>query len=498
MQQTAVTFKNNIGGKLTDSTSKEYFEKYNPADKNELVGRFPKSSTKDLDEAIKTAKEAFEIWRKTPAPKRAEILLKAAEITAKEKEELARILTKETGKPIVEARGEIQEVIDTYHFFSGEGRRLFGLTGQSELKDKSIITIRQPIGLCGLITAWNFPAAVPSWKIAPALISGNVVILKPSKDAPMSGYKLIENLYKAGLPKGCASLLFGTGEFGDLIVRHPEIKVISITGSVEVGSMVYETCGRMLKKCALELGGKNAIVALDDANQDLLLEGILWGAFGTAGQRCTSTSRLIIQKSLWSDSFVEKLAYTAKKLIVGNGLNESTQVGPLITEKHRENVHGFVERAKKEGGRVITGGKFLCGGEFDKGWFYEPTIITGISKNMELARKEVFGPVLAVIEVKNFEEAIDVANNIEYGLSCAIYTKDINKAMKAANEFESGIVYINAPTIGAECGGATAFGGWKNTGNGSREGGIMALDTYTQYKTIYIDYSNKLQRAQID
>ena len=314
----------------------------------------------------------------------------------------------------------------------------------------------------------------------------------------MSGYKLVENLYKAGLPKGCASILFGTGEFGDLIVRHPDIKVISLTGSVEVGKQIYETCGKMLKKCALELGGKNAIIALKDANQDLLLDGVLWGAFGTTGQRCTSTSRLIIQKSDWSDTFIEKLANAAKKLKVGNGLNESTQVGPVITDSHRNNIHGFVERATKAGAKLICGGNKLTGKEFDNGNFYEPTIISNVKADMELACTEVFGPVLAVIPVKDELEAIKVANNVEYGLSLSIYTKDINIAMKAANEFESGIVYINAPTIGAECGGAAAFGGWKNTGNGTREGGVMALDTYTQYKTVYIDYSNKLQRAQID
>ncbi len=498
MQTTVTTYKNILGGTQKESASKDFFEKYNPADKTELLGKFPKSNQKDLDEAVGEAKKAFEVWRYTPAPKRAEVLYRAAQITLDEKEELAQILTKEAGKPIAEARGEIQEVIDTYLFFAGEGRRIYGLTGQSELQNKSIITIRQPIGICGLISAWNFPSAVPSWKIAPALISGNVVILKPSKDAPMSGYKLVENLYKAGLPKGCASVLFGSGEFGDLIVRHPDIKVISITGSTEVGKMVYETCGRMLKKCALELGGKNAIIALEDANQDLLLEGVLWGAFGTAGQRCTSTSRLIIQRSSWTDSFLEKLVSTAEKLIVGNGLNEKTQVGPLITASHRDTVHGFTERAKKEGGKVLCGGRVLTGSEHDKGNFYEPTIITDIKPNMELACSEVFGPVLAVIPVNNFEEAINVANNVEYGLSLSIYTKDINLAMQAADKFESGIVYINAPTIGAECGGAAAFGGWKNTGNGTREGGVMALDTYTQYKTIYIDYSNKLQRAQID
>ena len=498
MPTTIATFKNNIGGIQTESSSKDFFEKYNPANKSELLGKFPKSNQKDLDAAVNAAKRAFEIWKYTPAPKRAEVLLKAAEITKEKKEELSRILTKETGKPITEARGEIQEVIDTYLFFAGEGRRIYGLTGQSELQNKSIITIRQPIGICGLITAWNFPAAVPSWKVAPALISGNVIILKPSKDAPMSGYMLIENLYKAGLPKGCASILFGTGEFGDLIVRHPDIKVISLTGSVEVGKQIYETCGKMLKKCALELGGKNAIVALEDANQDLLLEGVLWGAFGTTGQRCTSTSRLVIQKSSWSNVFIERLTNAAKKLVVGDGINEKTQVGPLITSSHRDNVHGFVERAAKEGAKVLCGGKYLSGGEYDKGHFYEPTIITNVKPNMELACKEVFGPVLAVIQISNAEEAIKVANNVEYGLSLSIYTKDVNIAMNAANQFESGIVYINAPTIGAECGGASAFGGWKNTGTGTREGGVMALDTYTQYKTIYIDYSNKLQRAQID
>ncbi|MDX1920744.1 MAG: aldehyde dehydrogenase family protein [Candidatus Caenarcaniphilales bacterium] len=492
------TYQNIINGSLKDSSSKEFFEKTNPANTSEILGKFPKSNAADLDEAVKVAKAAFEIWKQTPAPKRAEVLYRAAEITIEQKQELAEILTKETGKPILEALGEIQEVIDTYLFFAGEGRRIYGMTGQSELANKSIITIRQPIGVCGMITAWNFPSAVPSWKIAPALIAGNVVVLKPSQQAPISGYRLVDNLYKAGLPKGCANLVFGTGELGQLISEHPEIKVVSITGSVEIGKKVYETCGRMLKKCALELGGKNAIVALEDANQDLLLEGVLWGAFGTAGQRCTSTSRLIIQQSDWSGKLIERLANAAKKLKVGNGLLKETQVGPIISESQRKSIHGFVERAIKEGGKVLTGGKPLSGGDYDKGYFYEPTIVAGVKPEMELACKEVFGPVLAVIEVSDFEEALRVANNTEYGLSLSIYTKNVNLAMQASNRLESGLVYINAPTIGAECGGAAAFGGWKNTGNGTREGGVLSLDTYTQYKTIYIDYSDKLQRAQID
>jgi aldehyde dehydrogenase (NAD+) len=492
-------FLNNIGGTLTESLSSEVFEKHNPALRSEILGVFPKSNAKDLELAVEAARKAFAEWKKVPAPKRGDILLKAAKITEEKKEELAQILTKETGKPIVEARGEIQEVIDTYYFFAGEGRRLYGLTGQSELPNKSITTIRQPVGICGLITAWNFPSAVPSWKIAPALISGNVVILKPSQQAPISGYLLVENLYEAGLPKGCASVVFGLGsDLGHLIAEHEEIKIVSITGSVEVGRKIYETCGRKLKKCALELGGKNAIVALEDANQELLLEGALWGAFGTSGQRCTSTSRLIIQKSSWSDEFIRSLVNKAQQLVVGNGLDLKTQVGPLISSAHRASVDSFVRRAVQEGGSLLTGGHALHGDEFDDGYFYAPTIVVGVKKNMEIACKEVFGPVLAVIEVEDYDEAIEVANSTEYGLSLSIYTKDINKAMRASQNLESGIVYINAPTIGAECGGAAAFGGWKHTGNGTREGGVLALDTYTQYKTIYNDYSEHLQRAQID
>jgi alpha-ketoglutaric semialdehyde dehydrogenase len=492
------SFLNNIGGELSLSSSGEEFEKYNPADKNQLIGKFQKSNSQDLEKAVSVAKIAFKTWKTTPAPQRAEILYKAAQITISEKEKLAKILTQETGKPLIEALGEIQEVIDTYLFFAGEGRRLYGMTGQSELHNKSIITIRQPIGICGLISAWNFPSAVPSWKIAPALIAGNVVILKPSEKAPLSGYLLIENLYKAGLPKGCASIIFGGGDLGKAMAEHDDIKVISLTGSTEIGKQVSEICGAKLKKCALELGGKNAIIALKDANQSLLLEGVLWGAFGTAGQRCTSTSRLILEKSEWSEIFIEKLIKAANNLKIGNGLNPDNQIGPLISAEHREKVNDFIVRAIKDGAKLICGGQKLESADLKNGYFYAPTILTDIKPHLEIAKQEVFGPVLSILEVNSFEEAIEIANNTDYGLSLSIYTQNINLAMQATNQLEAGLTYINAPTIGAECGGASAFGGWKNTGNGSREGGVLALDTYTQYKTIYLDYSEKLQKAQID
>jgi len=476
---------NLISGEKIKSSSNQSFKNYSPFNLKENLGVFPDSNYSDLEIAIQKAKITFKLWKQKPAPERGEILFKAAEITKKEKESLAKELSKETGKSKLESEGEIQEVIDTYLFFAGEGRRNYGLTGQSEFQDKLIITTREPIGICGLISAWNFPAAVPSWKIAPALVTGNVFILKPSEFAPNSAKLLIENLYKAGLPGGCAHLIFGKKEIGKQLVKHPEIKLISFTGSTQTGRKIYETCGRNLKKCALELGGKNPIIALKDADRKLLLEGLIWGAFGTAGQRCTSTSRLILEDSNWKESFIKDLKEKT----------ESLEITPLINQEQADRVHAFVKQALKEGAELVTGGDYL------KENFYRPTILRKVKTGSEISQKEVFGPVLSIIEsnCSNLDQIIKIANDVEYGLSASVYTRDLNKALKVQREFEAGLVYVNAPTIGAECGGANAFGGWKNTGNGgSREGGVLALETYTQAKTLYIDYSDQLQRAQID
>ena len=462
------------------------FANYSPFSLEKPLGIFTESSEEELENSICKAKIAFRAWKERPAPSRAEILFKAAELTKKDKEALALELSSECGKSKLEAEAEIQEVIDTYLFFAGEGRRNYGLTGQSELREKLILTTREPLGICGLITPWNFPAAVPSWKIAPALVTGNVFIFKPSELAPNSGKLLLENLYQAGLPKDCGQILFGKKELSAKLVAHPEVKLISFTGSTETGREIYQLCGKNLKKCALELGGKNPVIALKDANQTLLLEGVLWGAFATAGQRCTSTSRLILEASNWKETFLEKLKKET----------ERWEITPLINQEQADRTDNFVKRALKEGAELVTGGSYW------KANFYRPTILRRVSINSEIAQKEVFGPVLSVIEPEennSLEQIIEIANNTEYGLSASVYTKDLQKAFQVQKALETGLVYINAPTTGAECGGANAFGGWKNTGNGgSREGGLLALETYTQAKTVSLDYSGRLQRAQID
>ncbi len=442
---------------------------------------------------------AFKSWKLVPAPKRAEYLLKAAQIYRERKTNLAEVLHRENGKSLEEALGEIQEVIDTFEFFAGEGRRIYGMTGQSEMPHKSILSIREPIGPAVFITAWNFPAAVPSWKIAPALVTGNTFILKPSELAPLSAKLLVDILHETGLPEGVAQIAIGAGDTGAYLVRSPISKIVSVTGSTETGREVATIAAANFKKCALELGGKNAAIVASDADLELVTEGLLWGAYGTAGQRCTSTSRLII------DSKVSKPVLTKLKTLAQN-LIGSTAYAPIISAKQLERIHRLVSEAIAEGAELICGGEILDSGDSKsrigagQGYYYAPTILK-ISADMTIARTEVFGPVLGVIELpsSNFlEEALRIANSTDYGLSSAIYSQNINLAMQAASAFETGLVYINAPTIGAECGGASLFGGWKNTGNGSREGGVTALDTYTQYKTISIDYSAKLQRAQID
>lgn len=481
---------------------------YNPANVTEKVSEHKITTEAELDAMVKKSHEAFLKWQKVPAPKRADYLLKAADIFLERKEELSEALHKENGKPIVEARGEVQEVIDTLQFFAGEGRRIYGMTGQSEMADKTIMTVRQPLGPAVFITAWNFPSAVPSWKGAPCLVAGNTFILKPSELAPLSGKLFVDILNEAGLPEGVAQVAYGAGDVGDYLIRKEEVKIVSVTGSVPVGRQVATVAAENFKKCALELGGKNSTIVLKDADLDLVEEGIVWGAYGTGGQRCTSTSRLIVDKSV-SDELIGRIKTQAAKFYNKDKGQASDSYAPIISAKQLERIHGMVQEAIAEGAELVCGGNILDDGAAlggigsQKGYYYEPTILK-VKPEHKIATTEVFGPVLSVMEIdaasdeEVFEKAINISNGVKYGLSNSIFTKNINLAMRAADRFESGLVYLNAPTIGAECGGASLFGGWKETGNGSREGGVAALDTYTQYKTISIDYSGKLQRAQID
>ena len=489
-------YKNFIGGEWVDSVSGERFENRNPAKWDEVIGTFPKSTKEDVDRAVEAAKEAFKEWRLIPAAKRGELMRRVGDLMVEQKEELAQLMTREMGKVLTETRGDVQEGIDTAYYAAGETRRLFAPAAPSELRDKHAFTMRVPIGVAGLITPWNFPMAIPCWKALPAIASGNTVVFKPATDTPATAVRLVEILEEAGIPPGVVNLVTGSGSaVGVPLVEHPDIGVISFTGSAEVGRDIAARAGQGLKKVSLELGGKNAQLVLDDANLELALEGVLWGAFGTTGQRCTATSRLILHEKI-HDRFVELLVERAERIRIGNGLDESVEMGPVINEAQREKIHGYVELGKREGATLLTGGEPATGGDLDKGWFYKPTIFVDVTREMRIFKEEIFGPVLAVIKVSSFEEGIEVLNDSTYGLSSSIYTQDVNKAFRAMRDFEAGIVYINGPTIGAEC--HMPFGGVKDTGNGHREGGWTVYEIFTEWKTIYVDYSGRLQRAQID
>jgi len=490
------TEKNWIGGEWVAAASGKTFENRNPADKDDLVGVYPMSDERDVNAAVAAAKKAFPIWRDTPAPRRAEVLYAAGEILKRDKEKLARLMTREMGKVLAEAGGDVQEAIDMAFLAAGEGRRLFGFTTPSELPNKFAMCVRQPVGVCAFVTPWNFPMAIPAWKGMAALIAGNTVVIKPATDTPASVLALARVLDEAGLPKGAWNVVMGSGgEVGDPLVSHPDVKVVSFTGSTDVGRRISIACAPSFKRLHLEMGGKNAILVMDDAIVDLAVEGSLWGAFGTTGQRCTASSRLLVHRKVY-DEFVGKLVAGAKKLKVGNGLEAGIDVGPCVSEKQRENVAKYVDIGKKEGAKLLCGGEKLTEGSLAKGWFFAPTVFADANAKMRVACEEIFGPVTTVVPIESLEEGIRIANSVPYGLSGSIYTQDVNKAFTAMRQFETGIFYVNSSTIGAEV--HLPFGGVKETGNGHREAGIAGLDVFTEWKSIYVDYSGRLQRAQID
>ena len=489
-------FRNHIAGKWTDSASGRTFENRNPADNDDLIGEFPRSDAQDLERAVESAKRGFEQWRRTPAPLRGDVLRRVGDLLTERKEEIARAMTREMGKVLNETRGDVQEGIDTAYYAAVEGRRLFGHTVPSELRDKWAMTYRRPIGVAGLITPFNFPLAIPTWKMFPALVCGNSVILKPAEDVPHTSTILVEVLLEAGLPPDVVQLVHGFGEeIGAAMVEHPEIPVISFTGSTAVGSQIGSVCGRMHKRLSLEMGGKNAQIVMPDAPMDLAIDGVLWGAFGTTGQRCTATSRLLLHDDI-HDKFLDQLVDRASSLKLGSGLLDGNDVGPLINQAALEKVESYVEVARGEGDEVLTGGERATGDGLDRGFFFQPTILRGVKPGSRLACEEVFGPVLSVIRFSDLDEAIRINNEVKYGLSSSLYTNDVRASFRAMLELDNGISYINAPTIGAEA--HMPFGGVKQTGNGHREGGWEVYEFYSETKVCYVDYSGKLQRAQID
>jgi aldehyde dehydrogenase (NAD+) len=492
----AKAFQNYINGRWVDAASGKRFENRNPANWDEVIGTFPKSGKEDVEAAVRAARAAFESWRLVPAPKRGDILKAVGDLMVARKEELARQMTREMGKVLAETRGDVQEGIDTAYYAASEGRRLFGHTVPSELRDKFNMAVRVPVGVAGVITPWNFPMAIPTWKIFPALLCGNTVVFKPASDTPATATALVEILAEAGVPPGVVNIVHGGGgEVGNAIVGHPDVDLVSFTGSTGVGIRIAEMGAPTLKRVSLELGGKNAQLVMDDADLNLALEGVLWGAFGTTGQRCTATSRLILHEPI-HDRFLAMLAERVGKLRLGDGLLERTEVGPLVNKGQQETVQSYVQIGLQEGARLVTGGKVPADPALAKGWFHEPTVFADVRPTHRLAQEEIFGPVLSVLRARSLDEGIEILNGTVYGLSSSVYTSNLNAAYRAIRDIRAGITYINAPTIGAEA--HMPFGGVKQTGNGHREGGWAVYDFFSEWKTVYVDYSGGLQRAQID
>jgi aldehyde dehydrogenase (NAD+) len=486
-------FQNYVGGKWINGHGDTTFDSINPA--NEAVlACIHAADVSDVDLAVQAAQKAFRSWRLTPAPLRGEILFKIGDLLKHKKEELAVLLTEDMGKVITEARGDVQEAIDMAYYMGGEGRRLLGYTAPVEMPNKFGMAVRDPSGVVGIITPWNFPIAVPSWKIFPALIAGNTLIWKPSPETPAISAAFVKIFEEAGLPDGVFNLLLAPGaDVARALVSHPDVRVLSFTGSTATGRAIAESAAKLNKKVSLEMGGKNAIIVLDDSDLELVTDATLWSAFGTTGQRCTAASRLIVQKGIASNLKDSLLART-KKLILGNGLDPKVEVGPVINRIALDRIHNYVQIGQKEGARSLVGAAIADVN--GKGFFYQPTLFDGVKPGSTLEREEIFGPVLSIIEVDSLDEAVEVNNRSQYGLSTSIFTRDVNRAFTAMRDIFTGLVYINHGTTGAEI--QFPFGGVRGTGNGHREAGQAGLDLFTEWKSIYVDYSGKLQRAQID
>jgi aldehyde dehydrogenase (NAD+) len=492
----ATVYDNYIDGAWAPSASGETFDNRNPANTDDLIGIFQKSTRRDVEAALAAAARAYEKWRLVPAPRRAELLFKAAQLIVERKDQFARDMTREMGKVLNETGGDVQEAIDMTFYMAGEGRRMFGQTVPSELRNKFAMSMRQPLGVSSIITPWNFPMAIPSWKIIPALVCGNTVVFKPASQTPLSAVNFVKVLEDAGIPPGVVNMVTGDGdEVGTPLTTHEAVRVVSFTGSTHVGRIVNKAAAPGFKKVHLEMGGKNIIMIMDDADLELAVDGCLWGGFGTTGQRCTAASRVVVHEKVYR-RFVDAFVDRAKSLIVGDGLDPRTQMGPSNSESQLQTVMKYVQIGRDEGARLATGGQRLDKGAYAKGFFHEPTVFADVDPGMRIAKEEIFGPVVSVMPCRSLDEAVAIGNGVEYGLSASIYTQDINRAFTAMRDLYTGIFYVNAPTIGAEV--HLPFGGTKSTGNGHREAGVAALDVFSEWKSVYVDFSGRLQRAQID
>jgi aldehyde dehydrogenase (NAD+) len=491
----AKTYRNFIGGEWVAADADRTVPNLNPADTRDVLGLVPLSSATDTRRAVAAAKAAFAGWRETPAPVRGSILFKAWALLDQEKEVLARLLTREEGKTLKESLGEIQRTINILEYTAAEGRRLSGQTIPSELPRNFCYTVRQPLGVVACITPWNFPVAIPVWKIAPALVCGNTVVFKPATLTPETATAVVSIFERAGVPRGVLNMVLGSGAMvGNELVAQDDVRAVSFTGSNEVGADIYARgAGRMIRvQC--EMGGKNPVVVLADADLDVAVEATASGAFGSTGQRCTATSRVIVEERI-ADAFVERLAARAAKVRVGNGLDPATEMGPAVDPAQLDTDLRYVSVGRSEGARLVCGGSRLTAELHAHGHFVEPTVFDGVTASMRVAQEEIFGPVVSVIRVKSFEEALETANSVRYGLSSSIFTSDTTRVFRFVDGIETGIVHINSGTPGGEA--QMPFGGSKATGVGPREQGPTAIEFYSEVKSVYVDYTGAARKSSI-